>query len=257
MSVAGNEKQPDDGRSSRSRVRPPGGSYDVRMGERSSGAGSERLASRAWPVAEIAAFFALIVSYIWVWKEAFPGDRVVVLALYVALGVETHWRRGESAREIGFRLDNLGAFGRLAARWLALPVGAAAVAGVALGGAAFPPPAIWPLNILWSVAWGTAQQYGLACVFYRRLRDLLPARRATLAAGAIFALLHLPNPFMIGLTLALGVVACALYERHPNVLGLGLVHGATSFLLANTLPGWLTFDWMVGPQILDRVRHLF
>ncbi len=211
----------------------------------------------AWTVAEIAIFFALLVSYIWLWKEAFPGHRAVVLALYVGIGLETHWRRRESARAIGFRLDNLGAFTRLAVRWLALPVVAAAAAGLALGGGAFPAPAQWPLNVGWSVAWGTAQEYGLACVFYRRLRDLLRAPQATLAAAAVFSLLHLPNPFMVGLTLALGLVACALYERHPNVLGLGLVHGATSFLLANSLPGWLTFDWMVGPQILDRVRHLF
>ena len=201
--------------------------------------------------------FALLASYIWLWKGAFPGDRLVVVALYAGLGLETHLRRGESAREIGFRLDNLGAFCRLAARWLALPVAAATVGGLALGGWAFRRPVMWPLDVAWSVAWGTAQQYGLACVFYRRLRDLLPVRQATIAAAAIFSLLHLPNPFMVGLTLGMGLLACMLYERRPNVLGLGLAHGAASFLLANSLPGWLTFDWMVGPQILGRVLRVF
>ncbi len=225
-------------------------------GSRADGPPARRV-RRAWAAAEVAAFLALLASYIWVWKEAFPGHRALVLALYAGIGVETHVRRCESARAIGFRLDNLGPFLLLAARWLALPVAAGVAAGLALGGWAFPRAALWPLGLAWSVAWGTAQQYGLACVFYRRLRDLLPVPRATAAAAAIFALLHLPNPFMVGLTLALGLVACALYEREPNLLGLGIVHGATSFLLANALPGWLTFDWMVGPQILDRVRHLF
>lgn len=211
----------------------------------------------AWTVAEVAAFFALLSSYIWLWKGTFPGDRVLVVALYVGLGVEAHRRHGESPREIGFRLDNLAPFARLAVRWLALPVAAGVAAGLALGGWEFPLAAIWPLNIAWSVAWGTAQEYGLACVFYRRLRDLLPARPATMAAGAIFSLLHLPNPLLMGLTLLMGFAACMLYERHPNVLGLGLAHGLTSFLLANSLPGWLTFDWMVGPQILPRVLHVF
>ncbi len=232
-------------------------SYHGGMSNADGGASAARPVSRGWTAAEIAAFFALLASYIWVWKEAFPGHRAVVLALYAGIGLETHLRRGESAREVGFRLDNLGAFLRLAIRWLALPVVLVAAAGLALGGWSFPRPALWPLGLAWSVAWGTAQQYGLACVFYRRLRDLLPAPRATVTAAGIFALLHLPNPFMVGLTLALGLVACALYERQPNVFGLGIVHATTSFLLANALPGWLTFDWMVGPQILERVRHLF
>ncbi len=227
------------------------------MANADGGASAARPVRRGWAAAEVAAFFALLASYIWVWKESFPGHRELVLALYAGIGLETHLRRGESAREIGFRLDNLGAFLRLAARWLALPVAAAVAAGIVLSGWEPPRLHLTASGVVWSLAWGTAQEYGLVCVFYRRLRDLLPLRLATLAAAAVFSLLHLPNPFLMGVTLALGVVACALYERRPNVLGLGVTHALTSFLLANSLPGWLTFDWEVGPQILERVLGLF
>jgi len=175
----------------------------------------------------------------------------------VGIGAETHWRRGETARQIGFRLDNLVPFARLAAALLTPVVAAGMIAGHALGGWSFPPPPMWVASLLWSMSWGTAQPYGLACVFYRRLRELLPPGKTASASGVIFSMLHLPNPFLLGLTLLTGVLACYLYERNPNVIGLGLAHGVTSFLLANSLPGWLTFDRMVGPPILSRVLKLF
>ncbi|MBZ5589500.1 MAG: CPBP family intramembrane metalloprotease [Acidobacteriia bacterium] len=213
---------------------------------------------RALAITEVGAFALLLFSYIWVWKGLFAWDRVLVVAFYVGIGVETHWRRGETARIIGFRLDNLAPFLRLAALCIAPVVAVCMGLGYAVGDWALPSPAaMWLPSLLWSVVWGTAQQYGLACVFYRRLREVLPSREAMLACGVIFSALHLPNPFLVGLTLVLGVLSCYLYERNPNVAGLGLAHGLTSFLLANSLPGWLTFDWMVGPQILSRVQGLF
>ena len=216
-----------------------------------------RAATRSRAALEVAVFAVLLASYIWVWKGLFAGHGVLVVALYLAIGAETHWYRGESVRTIGFRLDNLAAFLRLAVVWVAPIVAVLVGLGGLLGGWAFPPsPALWLATLAWSVVWGTAQQYGLACVFYRRLRELLPPRKAMLASGLIFGALHLPNPFLVGLTLAFGVLSCFLYERHPNLIGLGLVHGVTSFFLANSLPGWLTFDWMVGPQILARVLDL-
>ena len=235
----------------------PGHSYHGVVEGYLSVSSSDRSATRILTGAEVVVFFGLLASYIWVWKGLFPGDRILVVALYVGIGLETHWRRGESPRQIGFRLDNLVGFARLAAALLTPVIAVGMAAGHLLGEWAFPSPPTWVASLLWSVAWGTAQQYGLACVLYRRMRELLPPRKAMLVSGVIFSLLHLPNPFLVGLTLLMGVLACYLYERNPNVIGLGLAHGLTSFLLANSLPGWLTFDWMVGPAILPRVLQLF
>jgi len=216
-------------------------------------AGSARAAA-----AEVAAFVALLLSYIWLWKGTFPGDRVAVVALYFAIGLETHLRRGERPDEIGLRLDTFGAACGMAMRWLAPAIVAGLAAGRLLGGWAFPPPPRAAADLAYSAAWGTLQQYGLACVLYRRLREALPGRLAPmLAAAGLFSILHLPNPLLMGVTLALGILACAIYERHPNLWALGLAHGLASFCLANALPGWLTLDWRVGPQVLPRVLAWF
>jgi hypothetical protein len=63
---------------------------------------------------------ALLLSYIWLWQDAFPGDFVVCLVFYAAIGLSSHLRRGESASDIGFRLDNLLAAGKWAL-WIVGP----------------------------------------------------------------------------------------------------------------------------------------
>lgn len=99
--------------------------------------------------------------------------------------------------------------------------------------------------------WGSAQQYGLACVFYRRLRELLPGDQLPIVAACLlFGLFHLPNPFLTVVTVTLGALACWLYRREPNLLALGIWHGITSFVLFYSLPVSLTFEMRVGPQIL-------
>ena len=210
----------------------------------------------AW--AEIGAFTSLLLSYIWLWSGAFPGHFFVVLALYLALGIASHRRCGEGPHEIGLRRDNFGRAAALSSRLLAPIAIAGLIAGRWLGGWAFP-SLLWAVaDLAYGVVWGTLQEYGLVCVLYRRLRDTLPTRRAAmLGAGVLFCLFHLPNPFMMGLTLGVGVLACFIYEREPNLWALGLAHGALSFVLANALPGWLTLDWRVGPQVLARVLALF
>ena len=59
-------------------------------------------------VVEICAMAILILSFTWLWNGAFRGDFLVCVAIYLAIGIRSHRRCGESAREIGFRLDNIG-----------------------------------------------------------------------------------------------------------------------------------------------------
>ena len=57
---------------------------------------------RAW--SEIGVMSLLILSYMWLWQGSFEGDSLVCIGMYVMLGVSSHLRRGESARQIGFGL---------------------------------------------------------------------------------------------------------------------------------------------------------
>ena len=208
--------------------------------------------------AEIAALAFVLLSYIWMWEGAFPLHFLVILVLYFGIGIETHLRRGEKVREIGVRVDNLGAALRLVSTWIAPVAAAALVAGLFLGSWHFPPLGEGLGSVAFGVLWGSAQQYGLVCVFYRRFRELLPGERwPIVASGLVFGLCHLPNPFLMAVTLTLGMVACWLYSREPNLFALGFWHGFTSFVLFYSLPVALTIEMRVGPQILPYLNWPF
>ncbi|TLZ00523.1 MAG: CPBP family intramembrane metalloprotease [Gammaproteobacteria bacterium] len=203
--------------------------------------------SRAAALAEILAMLALVLSYIWVWHKRFPGDDLVVTFLYFALCYGSHLRRHESARSVGLRLDNW----RPAARQACLPVAVGAAVPLAIGAALgtwhFGPVGSL-LSLPWHVAWGTAQQYGLLCLLYRRSLDTFGSvRGAALAAAGAFALFHLPNPLLVTVTFLGGLVCCTLYRRVPNVLVLGLAHAMISTVVFSALPISITHHMRVGP----------
>jgi membrane protease YdiL (CAAX protease family) len=204
-------------------------------------------AARTAALAEVVAMLALVLSYIWMWHKRFPRDDLVVSFLYFGLCFASHLRCGESAGSLGLRLDNW----RAAARQALLPVGVGVglplVIGAALGSWHFEPRG-WLLGVPWHVAWGTAQQYGLLCLFYRRSVDVLgSAQGAALASASAFALFHVPNPLLVGVTLLGGFVSCALYRRVPNVFVLGVAHAVISTTLFSALPISMTHQLRVGP----------
>jgi hypothetical protein len=215
-------------------------------------------ASRLSAFIEVGTLALVLLSYIWLWNGAFPGHSIVLLALYFGIGIETHWRRGERPREIGLRLDNFGRAFRLVTVWIG-PIAVLALAvGLVLHGWRFPSTSGLIGSVAFGAAYGTAQQYGLVCVFYRRLREVLRGDRLpTVAAGLLFGLFHLPNPFLTAVTLTLGMLACWLYRREPNLLALGIWHGLMSFVLFYSLPVWLTIELRVGPQILSYLAWPF
>lgn len=190
----------------------------------------------------------LLLSYIWGWQGAFPGHFGVVLALFAWLGAASHLSRGESAREIGLGLEQFGPALRLALAILGVPLAAILVGGVLSGTARIPSADRLAAAVGWHLFWGTAQQYGLVCFFYRRFRELLETRgSARTAAAALFALFHLPNPFLVPVSFLTGALACWIYDRAPNLWALGIAHGATGLLLTRALPRSLTAGMRVGP----------
>lgn len=201
------------------------------------------------PLAEVVAMSGLLTSYIWGWGSTFRGDFTLCIILYAGIGLASHLRAREGPADIGLRVDNLGTAARDA--FLATTaIGLLLVgAGALLGSLDFPPPALWPTALRDGIAWGLLQQYGLLCVFYRRFAEILPRRRdAPLwAASGIFALLHLPNPFLTIATFLAGALACWLYRRTPNLFVLGVMHGLVSFLIVETLPDFITMGMRVGP----------
>jgi membrane protease YdiL (CAAX protease family) len=56
-------------------------------------------------------------------------------------------------------------------------------------------------------------------------------RGATILAAAIFASLHLPNPFLAIVTFIGGLAWCAIYARHPNLVPLALSHATATVII--------------------------
>jgi membrane protease YdiL (CAAX protease family) len=204
------------------------------------------------PLAELVAMSGLLLSYIWGWAGTFRGDFTLCLVLYLGVGLAAHLRAGESPADIGLRLDNLGSASR-EALLATVPIGLILLGtGALLGGLEFPAPALWPRELLEGIAWGTLQQYGLLCIFYRRFGELLPGRPGPLlAASAVFGLLHLPNPFLTAMTFGAGALSCWLYRRTPNLVVLGAMHGVIAFMMVGALPAILTMGMRVGPGFFN------
>lgn len=219
--------------------------------------GTVRKVRPATVVFELATMTAVMQSYLWLWKDSFPGDFWVCVALYLGIGISSHVRRGETPREIGVRLDNFGAAFRLALVWIGPLIVLVFVVGMVLDSIHLTTSPRWHLHGLRRIAWGTLQQYGLLCFFYRRLAELLPGRGSPmLAAAAVFAFFHLPNPFLVCVTLGAGLLSVWLYRRAPNVWVLGLFHGLLGTALSRALPAWVTGGMRVGPGFSEFMRNL-
>jgi membrane protease YdiL (CAAX protease family) len=199
-------------------------------------------------VAMTAFVLALILSYIWIWQDAFNGaPAVLTLALACAL-IAGHIERGESLRDAGLRLDTLGAALAILAPVTAIVIGAALLIGGVVGSVRFPPPAFAAASIGEAMAFGLVQQYVLLGFFYPRLAGMLPGRAAAaVATAAVFALCHLPNAFLTAVTFGAGLIATSVYRRAPNLWAIGAAHGLISFTIYYSLPIEVTGALRVGP----------
>lgn len=200
----------------------------------------------AWEIASVTSSF-LIAEWM---VLPFSGNNKLVAAIplgfALALMLLSHRARRESAREIGWRLDN---FGR-AARLLALPMIAAVGVIVGIGllkkSLRFDGPQV--LEYAWSLPlWGLLQQYVLQGFINRRAQILCGrGSKSVLLVALIFALLHLPNPWLSVATFAGGLIWAYVYQRAPNLLALALSHALMAGLLALSLPATTINSLRVG-----------
>jgi membrane protease YdiL (CAAX protease family) len=146
----------------------------------------------------------------------------------------------ESAREVGWRLDNLG---RALALLLPPMISAALLLafvgwlcgslrlGVVRAG--------WPLvyTYFWMTLWGLMQQYPLQGFINRRAQMVWGrGARSTAFVASVFALLHLPNPWLMLATFCGGLLWAWAYQRAPNLFALALSHSLMTVVLVTTVP---------------------
>lgn len=194
----------------------------------------------AW---EIVSVVSSVLITEWVVLSLAQGNKLVaVIPLVTAFSFMflSHRLHGETLRDLGIRVDNLAC----ALLWLAIPtilvVAVFVIAGWYAGGLR--------LDTLWSrprylllPVWAFAQQY-VTQGFINRRAQILFGRgwQSVLLVASIFALLHMPNLGLMGLTFVGGLVWAAAYQLTPNLLALALSHALTAMILATSLPsGWV------------------
>ncbi len=166
----------------------------------------------------------------------------------------SHWLRRESARDIGFRLDNFVA----AARLLALPMGVGSAVlifiGYMNGSLDFarwrPGQSIISIPAL-GILWGLLQQYALQGFINRRAQIIWGrGLRSIFFVALLFGAFHLPNPLLTVATFAGGMLWATVYQRAPNLIALALSHGIMTWVLISTVPGSLLNGLRVGYKYL-------
>jgi membrane protease YdiL (CAAX protease family) len=169
----------------------------------------------------------------------------IPILLAAGLMVFSHYERGETLHEIGFRTDNFLASCRL----LLLPTAAAILVIVAIGWFTSHSIFAGPFRVrhLSLPLWALFQQYALNGFINRRAQLAVgKGLKSITLVAAVFALLHLPNPLLAVVTFIGGLIWAAVYQRRPNLFALALSHTVASLTLALTIPPNLINSLRVG-----------
>ena len=198
---------------------------------------------RALAAWEIVSVLSSVLLAEWVVYSVGGGSNLLLcvpVGILFAFMFVSHRLRGESARDLGFRLDN---FAR-AARLLALPTLFAAAFLVCAGWLAssinftrwgggqslFGVPAL-------GIFWGLLQQYALQGFINRRAQVIWGRGwLSVLVVALVFGALHLPNPWLTLATFCGGLLWAWDYQRAPNLIALALSHSLMTAVLVTTVP---------------------
>ncbi len=205
--------------------------------------GSTNKAVRGRPLLELAIGYGLILATIWTPR---PYQRWLYLAA-VAWIVATSWVAFPGWQAMGFRRG--GFWSSLWVVFAALLITTGAVlTAVHLHTLRHPISARgWLLTFGGYTVWSFVQQFLLQGYFLFRLLRLLPRREwAAVAAAAMFATAHLPNPILTAVTLIWGTCACFVFLRCRNVFPVAAAHAILGITVAITIPGPVIRNMRVG-----------
>lgn len=189
-----------------------------------------------------------IASFIWIFRHALRGSTATFAVLLLVVLIWSHRTRGDSLRDLGFRLDTAPRTALLFAPVALVVVSVALAAGGWMGSLRFPPFDYSLHQLADLIPFGIAQQYILLAFYYRGIvRIVHTPGWAALLTALVFSALHFPNVFLMGVTFFAGLIAAAIYRRSPNLWVNGIMHGLMAFTLGYSVPLAVTHNLRVGP----------
>lgn len=210
--------------------------------------------SRLRDLLELISAYSLILAVLW---TPMPVQRIFYwLAILAVVGITV--LRREKLQSLG-----LTPAGPRRSLWIvAVAVGLAGLAVIAASyfGTLHGLPRIGHLSmrtrVIGYLIWSFVQEFLLQVFVLMRLMRLLPKRSLAIAVAALlFAIAHIPNPVLIGLTLLWALIACPLFLRYRNLYALGLAHGILGLCVAITVPDALHHHMRVGLGYLRYQSH--
>lgn len=195
------------------------------------------------PLLELAAGYGLILATIWTPRPYQQGLYAIAVA-WIALTSIISFPGWEA---MGFRRG-----GFLASLWVVfaavIVTACAVIVAIRLDTLRHPVSTrTWIMTFGGYTVWSFVQQFLLQGYFLFRLLRLLPRREsAAVAAAAMFAAAHLPNPILTPITFVWGLVACFVFLRCRNVFPLAIAHAILGITVAITIPGPVVRNMRVG-----------
>jgi membrane protease YdiL (CAAX protease family) len=193
---------------------------------------------------EIAVGYLLILAVVWTPR---PWQRFLWLVAVAGIAIMV-WRSFDGWRAMGFTTANFDRSSWIAGAALLMAIAAALVAArlhtlhLPSGGVL----AFVGAYIAYAI-WTGVQQYLLQSFFLLRFLRLIPnPKLAALAAAAMFAAAHLPNPVLTPVTLLWGFVACLVFLRYRNLYPLMIAHAILGITVAIAVPGPVVHNMRVG-----------
>jgi len=202
-------------------------------------------ASRLLPLIEVFAFSALVAWFIWRLQDASRYSWAVLpIWLMASFAVNK-----DTPQSLGWRADNLwNATKRSSLIFLPCAI-AIVVTGWFLTGAHHTlHHVLVPRRFLGYMSFCLLQQVGLNSLVTNRLLAAVSSPvGVSLIAGALFALLHWPNPVLVPLTLIGGALMAWLFGKQRNILPLTLWQTILGSLVWWAFPIAWHHSMRVGP----------
>ena len=104
---------------------------------------------------------------------------------------------------------------------------------------------IWKYSL-----WAVMQQFILLSFFFLRFESLLGGRRAVWWTAFLFAVVHIPSPFLTAASMLGGLFFCEMFRRYRTIWPLGVMHACLGCTIASEYSDAILRHMRVGIAFL-------